>query len=198
MVAIYLIRHGDYIEGKATAKRTSLIEHLKKTDGPLSALGRAQGRALGQALELELAGKSVAFWSSSLLRAQQTSAELLSYLSINPALVDYQCALWECLPTRPVAISPVLDLIETRDFEVSRQRANKTWRAICEFVQTKSTTLVVVCHGNIIKQFVSELLSASPQSWQFIDIDHCGLTKVSLEQDQLYIKYINRVFAPKT
>lgn len=68
-------------------------------------------------------------------------------------------------------------------------QADRAFKKYFTFSKTKRTVLLV-CHGNIIRYLVCKSLGIDTDSWTKFDIKQCGITIVELNSKDNSIKVI--------
>jgi serine/threonine-protein phosphatase PGAM5 len=166
---IFLIRHGEYEHDDACDEDTGC---------GLVALGRQQARLVSDRLK----AMPVAFTSiqaSAMTRARQTGA------IIAERFADLELTLHrdirECTPTtRRQDIMDDLAPGEAADCEANLQAA---WERIFVPAVAANAYDIVVCHGNVIRWFVTRILDVDPAAWLGMSIANCSLTVVQVRAD---------------
>ena len=167
---IYLIRHGQYDQTD-----TSDAEVGKE----LTPLGIAQARLLSARLK----GMPVVFTSlisSTMTRARQTAIvinEDLSELNLHQSTLIREC-------TPPTWRK---DIIEETDSLELIECVDNLEKAFTEYFipspDEKDRNDIIVCHGNVIRYFVTKVLKADPLSWLQMSIGNCSLTIIRVLPD---------------
>ncbi len=188
MKTIYLIRHGQYNvkPWQSLGSSFSLEQLLLTTDGPLTDTGVSQSMAVGARLaHLDLA----AIHCSSLKRTVET-AEHIGKVFPNVPIVKSDM-LWECIPVQHATPTEDVALLGTDDIEQSRIRSDQAYDKYIQAEDKADTTELVICHGNIIKYFVTRILSLPLIAWTWIDVVNCGITKVGVNEDGVRLLSFN-------
>jgi len=167
---IYLIRHGDYDQSD-----TSDAEVGKK----LTPLGIAQARLLSNRLK----GMEVEFTSltsSTMTRARETA---MAINEVFPELKLQQSPLIsECIP--PTWRKDIMADETESDLNMC---AKNLETAFTEYFlpspNGNDRNDIIVCHGNVIRYFVTKILKADPMSWLQMSITNCSLTIVRVLPD---------------
>lgn len=164
---IYLIRHGEYDQTD-----TSDSDVGKK----LTPLGIAQTRLLSTRLK----GMSVVFTSlisSTMTRARETATVINEDF---PELKMQQSTLIrECTP--PTFRKDILEEETESDLQKCVQNLED---AFAEFfipsLDDKDRNDLIVCHGNVIRYFVTKVLKVDTMAWLQMTIGNCSLTIVRM------------------
>lgn len=165
---LWLIRHGEYEHGVDTPD-----------EGALVALGRQQARLLGARLD----GLPVEFNSiqaSTMTRARQTGELIAAHFpQLELGLFD---DLRECTPTtRRADVMADLKPGEAADCETALTAA---WgRLFRPASGDRDEHDIVVCHGNVVRWFVTRALDVAPEAWLGMSIANCSLTVIQVRAD---------------
>ncbi len=163
---IYLIRHGEYDhEDKADSK----------TGKKLVALGHEQARLIGQRLA-SLPVKIDTFVSSEYTRARETADDIGGLLKRTPAR---DSLLNECSP------ASAKDEKESADKEPGGcdQRLDAAWAKYMRTSPDRNSFDLLVCHGNVIRWFVSRSLSGDGKLWNHMAIANGSITVIAIRAD---------------
>jgi serine/threonine-protein phosphatase PGAM5 len=167
---IYLIRHGEY--NQTDTSNSDLGKEL-------TPLGIAQARLLSARLK----GMSVKFTSlisSTMIRAIQT-AQIINdnfpELELKESSLIRECTppTWRediIVKTAPKELSECVDNLEKsfREFFIPSPDAN-------------DRNDIIVCHGNVIRYFVTKVLKVDTMSWLQMSITNCSLTIIRIMPD---------------
>jgi len=167
---IYLIRHGEYDQADTTDSDIG-----KK----LTPLGIAQARLVSARLK----GMPVVFnslTSSTMTRARETAIVINQDF---PKLKLQQLDLIrECTPS-----TWRKDIMEETDsLELIECKANLENAFQDIFVPSPDSNDrndIIVCHGNVIRYFVTKVLNVDPMSWLQMSITNCSLTIIRVLPD---------------
>ena len=167
---IYLIRHGQYND-----KDTSDSDIGKK----LTPLGVAQARLVSARLK----GMPVEFTSltsSTMTRARETAIVINQDF---PKLKLQQSDLIrECTPpTRRKDIMKETDSLELIECKTNLEKAFK--EIFIPSPDSRDRNDIIVCHGNVIRYFVTKVLNVDPMSWLQMSITNCSLTIIRVLPD---------------
>jgi len=167
---IYLIRHGQYND-----KDTSDSDIGKK----LTPLGVAQARLVSARLK----GMPVEFsslTSSTMTRARETAIVInqdFPELKLQQSDLIRECTA----PTRRKDIMKETDSLELIECKTNLE---KTFEEI--FIpspDSKDRNDIIICHGNVIRYFVTKVLNVDPMSWLQMSITNCSLTIIRVLPD---------------
>jgi len=162
---IYLVRHGAYLPDSRADPQA----------GPgLSTLGIAQARMIATRLRaMPIAFDSVT--SSTLARAQQTAA--IMHEQIADADGSASPLLSECTP--PAAALKVDEVAAN----ACRQRLDTAFAAFFKTPSDASRYDVLVCHGNVIRYFVTKALGVDTRAWPAMSVAHASLTIIEVHRN---------------
>ena len=165
---VYLIRHGTYDRDDKTDDRVG---------NGLNALGHEQARLIGERLA-QLPVKMTALVSSDFSRARDTADDIGCALGMTPAR---DSLIHECTPA-----TERIDLMRnhTPD-EIARCDSNlqAAWAKYMVPSPAADSHDVLVCHGNVIRWFVSRVLALDTQRWSRMDIGNGSLTVIAIRAD---------------
>lgn len=167
---IYLIRHGEYDQTDTTDSDVG-----KK----LTPLGIAQARLLSARLKA-MPIEFTSLTSSTMTRARETATVInqdFSGLKLQQSELIREC-------TPPTWRKDIMD--ETDSLELVECKANleKAFEDI--FVpspDSKDRNDIIVCHGNVIRYFVTKVLNVDTMSWLQMSISNCSLTIIRVLPD---------------
>ncbi len=167
---IYLIRHGRY---NHKDKRSPFIG--KK----LIPLGIAQARLVATRLR-SLGVTFSTLYSSTMTRAKETAMEInkdFPYLKLKQFRM-----ISECLPT-----TRRLDVMKEATKEEVKECENNLDKAFDKFFipspDERTRYDIIVCHGNVIRYFVTKVLQVDTKAWLGMSIGNCSLTAVRIKPD---------------
>jgi serine/threonine-protein phosphatase PGAM5 len=167
---IYLIRHGEYNQTDSSDSDAG-----KK----LTQLGIAQARLLSN----RLIGMEVEFsslTSSTMTRARETAVVINQGF---PKLKLQQSDLIrECTPpTRRKDIMKETDSLELIECKANLEKAFE--EIFIPSPDSRDRNDIIVCHGNVIRYFVTKVLNVDPMSWLQMSITNCSLTIIRVLPD---------------
>ncbi|MBU0741978.1 histidine phosphatase family protein [bacterium] len=167
--AVYLIRHGEYDQDD---------ERDPDVGRGLVGLGFAQARLVADRLE----AMGVTFTSlqaSTMTRARETGEVIATRF---PGLaLDLHRDIRECTPT-----TRRLDIMEREDpLEVAacEDSLAVAWGRIFAPAGDVDAHDIVVCHGNVIRWFVTRALAVDTEAWLGMSIANCSLTVIQVKRD---------------
>jgi len=166
---VFLIRHGEY-------------EHDEDCDEDtgcgLVALGRQQARLTADRLK----AMPIVFTSiqaSEMTRARQTGEIILE------AFPDLELVLHrdirECTPS--TWREDIMTDMEPGEAEECEANLEAAWARIFVPAVGANEYDIVVCHGNVIRWFVTRVLKVDPLAWLQMSIANCSLTVVQVRSD---------------
>jgi serine/threonine-protein phosphatase PGAM5 len=165
---VYLIRHGLY-------DRDSLADD--RVGNGLNALGREQARLVGARLKA-LPVKMHALVSSDFTRARETAAIVGEALGIKPTL---DSLIRECTPAS--SRSDLMRAHTPESFARCDSTLGAAWRKYASPTPDADTHDVLVCHGNVIRWFVTRAMDADTRQWANMDIGNGSLTVLAVRPD---------------
>jgi serine/threonine-protein phosphatase PGAM5 len=167
---IYLIRHGDYEEND---------EQDEFTGNELNPLGIAQARLLSARLKSMSIGFS-SLTSSTMTRARQTA------IIINEEFPDLDLKqndlICECTPH--TWREDIMAEEDSLDLVVCAENLDKAYNEyFIPSSDNKDRNDIIVCHGNVIRYFVTKVLKVDTMAWLQMSITNCSLTIVRIFPD---------------
>jgi serine/threonine-protein phosphatase PGAM5 len=164
---IYLIRHGDYNQED---------EQDPDVGKELIPLGIAQARLVATRLK-SLPVKITSLISSTMTRARQT-AMIINREFPELELQQYRI-IRECTPP-----TWRKDIMERENPEELKNCTDSLEAAFNKFFipspDDEDRNDVIVCHGNVIRYFVTKVLKVNTMAWLQMTISNCGLTIVKI------------------
>ncbi|MCG6950444.1 MAG: histidine phosphatase family protein [Acidobacteria bacterium] len=166
---VYLIRHGEY-------------DHDDERDPDvgkgLVPLGVAQARIIGARLR-GLPVEMSSLHSSTMTRARETA------LVIGQEFPDLELQssrlIRECTP--PTWRQDIMEHEEKADLEACTQQLEEAFPIYFAPSPDADRHDIVVCHGNVIRYFVTKVLGVDTESWLRMSIGNCSLTVVKIRAD---------------
>lgn len=167
---LYLIRHGDY-------NQTDEVDEF--TGNELTPLGIAQAKLLSARLKA-MPVEFTSLISSTMTRARETA------MVINQEFPDLELkqdsTICECTPpTWRKDIMAESDSSELAECVANIEKSFKEY-----FVSTpdkNDRNDIIVCHGNVIRYFVTKVLNVDTMSWLQMSITNCSLTIIRVLPD---------------
>jgi serine/threonine-protein phosphatase PGAM5 len=166
---VYLIRHGEYDIGD---------DRDPDVGKGLVPLGVAQARLVAARLR----GMPVVFTSmtsSTMTRAWQTALVIAQEY---PGLrVEGSKLLRECTP--PTRRTDVMEGETPEDLEACTRQLEEAFPVYFAPSPDADRNDIVVCHGNVIRYFVTKALGVDTTAWLGMSIANCSLTVISVSAD---------------
>jgi broad specificity phosphatase PhoE len=165
---IYLVRHGQY-----DSKRPS-----DQLEGSLTAAGKKQARLTARRLsDLPID----VIHHSDLRRAAETAAIIAEQFPGVPLRAAH--LLRECIPSVPPRYTQHAYFagVAAEDLARQRRQVERAFLRYFKMARGADRHEIIVCHGNVIRYFVSRVLGAPTEAWTNMDVYHCGITEVALE-----------------
>jgi broad specificity phosphatase PhoE len=167
---IYIVRHGQYASSGPP-----------DYDGPLTERGREQAALIAERLR----GLPIsAIHCSTLQRARETAAMIAE--AFPGAEARPSPLLCECVASVPPLIKDYLEeRIPAHELVEGPIQARAAWLA---FFQPPAEddeddeSQIIVSSGNIIGYFIGQALGAPADAWMRSDIQHCGLTEITIKR----------------
>ena len=166
---LYLLRHGWYDADDPRDAR------LGKG---LDSLGRAQAKLTGERLAA-LPVRMDRLVSSTFTRAMETADILGESLRM---CADRDSEVSECSP--PSYRQDYVDLRDSAMRDTCQARLTRAWaRYVRPAGGREDRHDVLVCHGNVIRWFVTRALGLDPSRWPDYDIANCSITAIGVRAD---------------
>lgn len=161
-----------------TVQHTQSIHHTNGmvgswTDWELSELGLEQAEKIGRKLQSELTGKSIALYSSDLLRAKQTAEKIGRHLNAVPVLRKElrERNLGKCcgksvqwLRENMEQQEKTIDDKMFSDAESRREEWNRLKPFFDEIMSNSEQNILIVSHGDLLSVFNTMFLGLSVES----------------------------------
>ena len=164
---IYLIRHGEYEQTD-----TSDSDVGKK----LTPLGIAQTRLLSTRLK-GMPVEFTALISSTMTRARETA--MIINQDFPELILEQSTLISECTPP-----TWRKDIMAEADSQKLIECVDNLENSFKEFFtpspDENNRNDIIVCHGNVIRYFVTKTLKVDPMSWLQMSIGNCSLTIVRI------------------
>jgi serine/threonine-protein phosphatase PGAM5 len=166
---VYLIRHGEY-------------NHEDERDPDvgrgLVPLGVAQARMVGSRLRA-LPVEMTSLHSSTMTRARETA------LVIGEEFPDLELQtsrlLRECTPS--TWREDVMADEDPADVKACTKQLEEAFPVYLAPSPDADRHDIIVCHGNVIRYFVTKVLRVDTEAWLGMSIGNCSLTVVTIEAD---------------
>ena len=167
---IYLIRHGEY---------TPQDDNIPDSENVLTPLGIAQARLVSARLK-SMNVKFSSLTSSTMTRARQTA------MVINEDFPDLNLEesdlIRECTP--PTWRNDVMAGVNTVHRMECVENLEKAFnKFFIPSTDENDRNDIIVCHGNVIRYFVTKVLKVNTMSWLQMTISNCSLTVVRIKPD---------------
>lgn len=168
---VWLIRHGEY-EHDVQAQDDP-------DEGGLDALGRQQARLLADRLD-SYPVIFTSLQSSTMARARQTAAILAERFPQLELRLHHD--IRECTP--PTRRPDIMADLEPGEAEACTDSLEAAWARIFRPAGPQGPQHdLVVCHGNVIRWFVTRVLEVDPAAWLGMSIANCSVTVVQIAPD---------------
>lgn len=167
---IYLIRHGFYNESD---------ERDEFVGKELTPLGIAQARLVSARL-MAMPVKFTSLISSTMTRARQTA------MVINKDFPELELKqdelICECTP--PSWRKDVMTGVDTTEKEKCIENLEKAFeKYFTPSPDADDRNDIIVCHGNVIRYYVTKVLNVDTMSWLQMSITNCSLTIIRIRPD---------------
>lgn len=164
---LYLVRHGNFdVEARPG----------DGLGGGLTVLGRRQARLTAKRLsQLPID----VIYHSDLRRAAETAtliAEQLPDVPLRPSRL-----LRECIPGLPHVFAEYFQDCPPEQLERERQQAERAYQKFFKLNRRGERREVLVCHGNIIRYFLSRVMQAPASIWTGMDVRQGSVSEVELQ-----------------
>ena len=166
---IYLIRHGEYDIEDASDPFVGKA---------LVPLGVAQARLVGA----RLSGMPVDFTSlssSTMTRARQTA--LVIGEEFPELQLESSGLISECTP--PTWRKDVMEDETAKDLAACTKQLEEAFPIFFAPSPEADRHDIVVCHGNVIRYFVTKVLKVDTEAWLGMSIANCSLTVITVKAD---------------
>jgi serine/threonine-protein phosphatase PGAM5 len=167
---IYLIRHGQYDQ-----KDTSDADVGKE----LVPLGIAQARLLSSRLKM-IQANFTSLISSTMTRAKQTA--MIINKEFPELKIQQSTIIRECTP--PTWREDIMAEETESDLQSCVQNLEDAFtKFFSPSPDEKDRNDIIVCHGNVIRYFVTKVLKVETMSWLQMSITNCSLTIIRIMPD---------------
>lgn len=166
---IYLVRHGQHDPDNPTGSELG---------GGLTPMGVKQAELAAKML----AKKPItAIHTSSLNRADETAQIIAREM---PGITVQQTdLLWECIPTLTAKLHLELPNYTAPQSAQDKKRAEIAFQKYFKVAKRNDRHDIIVCHGNLIRYFVTLTLKAEEDSWVRMDMCNCGITQILVQPE---------------
>jgi broad specificity phosphatase PhoE len=165
---LYIVRHGQYTHGGPP-----------DYDGPLTELGQRQATFTAA----RLAGLPVSVIHCSTLQRARESAAIIAERFPGVEL-RYSSLLCECIASVPPLIKDYLEeRVPAQELAEGAIQARAAWETYFQppaADATEDVSEIIVSSGNLIGYLVGQALGAPADAWMRSDIQHCGLTEITI------------------
>lgn len=168
---IILIRHGQYKPQSETQS-----EQLTK-------LGRTQAKLIGKRLRDY---KIDQIFVSTMPRALETAELILKEIDYKKKMIKTDL-LRECIPGFPLSLQKKYGLTDTKRFKkdiIQSEKAFKNFINVKLNAKNTNKTVLIVCHGNIIRYLACKVLGIETLKWVKLDILQCSLSIFELRNQK--------------
>lgn len=166
---IYLVRHGQHDQDNPSGSELG---------GGLTPIGIKQAELTAKMF----AKKPITTIHSSSLNRSEETARIISK-EIPGISIQQTDLLWECIPTMTPKLQLEMPNYTIAQVTQDRQRAEVAYRKYFKVAKRNDRHDIIVCHGNLIRYFVTLVLKAEPDSWVKMDLCNCGITQVLIQAD---------------
>jgi serine/threonine-protein phosphatase PGAM5 len=171
---LYLVRHGQ----QANPDRTP-----DQLGNGLTPAGRQQARRIARRLGAALAGAPPpVIHHSSMRRAAETAAFIAGRLPAAPLRPTR--LLWEIPAVSvPPAFAHWFTRFSPEQVAQGQAQAERAYQRFFQAARGRDRRSVLVCHGNVIRYFVTRVLGMPADAWLALDTLNAGLTEMVIEAD---------------
>lgn len=186
---IILLRHGQYY------KETE----IKKEQ--LTSLGRKQARLAGKRLKEYKVHHVI---HSTMPRAVETTLLATEKMGFKKK-VEATDLLKECIPGFSKSVQKSTGIKDHKRFRADKKQLDNAYKKFFNHLKYKDKTILLVCHGNVIRYLVCKALGIDSNKWTSMDIQQCGISIIEFNKkkkelelishnDIGHIKYADRTF----
>lgn len=171
---LYLVRHGQ----QASPNQVPDI-----LGNGLTPAGRQQARRIARRLGAALAGAPrLVIHHSSMRRAAETAAFIAKRLPAAP--VRPTRLLWEIPAVSvPPAFAHWFARYTPEQVAQGQARMERAYQRFFQVARGRDRFSVLVCHGNVIRYFLTRVLEMPADAWLALDTLNTGLTEMVIEAD---------------
>ena len=163
---IILLRHGQYSINSKTKKEA------------LTTLGRKQARLAGIRLK-EYRVQHVIH--STMPRAIETTNLVLKKINF-PKKIESTDLLRECVPGFSKKVQTRTGIKDQARFKKDKKQLDIAFNNYFKNSKYKNKTLLMVCHGNVIRYLVCKVLGIDTNKWTNMVIQQCGITIIDFNK----------------
>jgi serine/threonine-protein phosphatase PGAM5 len=167
---IYLIRHGQYAPQD---------DNIPDSENVLTPLGIAQARLVSTRLQ-SMDIKFNSLLSSTMTRAKQTAMVINEdFPELN---LEESDLIRECTP--PSWRKDIMAGVDTTEKEKCVENLEQAFKEF--FIASPDEydrNDIIVCHGNVIRYFVTKVLKVDTMAWLQMSIANCSLTIIRIKPD---------------
>jgi serine/threonine-protein phosphatase PGAM5 len=188
MHTILLVRHGQYEQVRGVDHSDELLIDSQRV---LTPLGREQAAATGKRINALVKHGLIPpvenIFYSTMARASETSRCIVEQLSAPPPLFRINaCSMLRegavCVPDPPFAAWHP-SAVEFSNDNARVEAAFKAYLHRPAANQTKSSTTLLVCHGNVIRYILLRALQYSPSGWSRMAVYNSSITRIDIFAD---------------
>ena len=166
---LYLVRHGQY---------DFRDESDPDVGKALIPIGVAQAKLVANRLH-GLPVSMTALRSSTMTRARQTAKVIGQDF---PGLEIVQSRmLRECIP--PTWRKDILETYGPDEIQECKEQLEASFEEFFVPSEDQDRHEILVCHGNVIRYFVTRVLGVDPMAWLGMSVGNCSLTVVRVNSD---------------
>jgi broad specificity phosphatase PhoE len=171
---LYLARHGQQ------AAPGRVVDNL---GNGLTRRGQQQARHLARRLSAALSDvRGVVIHHSTMRRAAETAAFVAAQLSEAPLRPTR--VLWEIPAVSvPADFAHWFTRFTPEQIARGQAQAERAYRQFCRPARGRDRHAVIVCHGNLIRYFVTRVLNLPGDAWINLETDNAGLTELIVDAD---------------
>lgn len=155
---VILLRHGQYSKGPSEC---------------LTTLGRKQALFAGKRLKNFRIDE---MYVSTMPRARETARIVKSQLNFRKPM-RFSSLIRECVPGYPKKGRAKLALTDIRRLGESKRKLNRAYKKLFGNMRAEKTILIV-CHGNVIRYLVCKALGIPTLKWIKLDILQCAISVI--------------------
>ena len=168
---LYIIRHGQYAAGGPP-----------DFDGPLTEMGRVQAELVAE----RLAGLPISVIHCSTLQRARETARLVAE-RFPGVETRHSPLLCECIASVPPNVKDYLEeRVSAQELIDGPIQARAAWEAYFQPPEDAEADdcQIIVSSGNLIGYLVGQALGAPADAWIRSDIQHCGLTEITIKRSR--------------